>query len=105
MAGGSYQLRLYNLTNYKLLDVYAISAEATNLELKTNPSFNLNFILQISNGENQMPKHQMFKIVNNRITASSTNLTNFRIITDCLNYVVGIFGEEPYHSFININTF
>lgn len=30
-APSSYQLRLYNMTNFKLLDTYSVSAEATNL--------------------------------------------------------------------------
>ena len=58
-------------------------------------------MLQIFNGNSQ-PSLKLFKIVNNKITASTTNLTNFRIATDGLNYLIGIFGEEPYHSFINI---
>lgn len=98
----SYQLRLYNSSNFRLIDTYTISAETSNLEIKTNPNFNLSFFLQILN-ENAPPKLQFFKVINNRITLSSTNLTNFKIVTDCLNYLIGIFGEEAYHSFININ--
>lgn len=99
-----YQLRLYNLSNFKLLDTYSIITKASKLEIYTNPNFNLTFILQILNYYEGNPLQLLFfRVVNNRITMSNTNLTNFKIITDCLNYLVGFFGDEPYHSFINVN--
>lgn len=57
----------------------------------TNPSFNLTFMLQISNKEDSAPRIQSFKIANNRIIPTSNTLKNFRIMTDCLNYLAGIF--------------
>lgn len=46
-----YQLWLYNTSNFKLLDTYSILAEKTELEIKTNPSFNSAFILQNFDGK------------------------------------------------------
>jgi len=40
------QLRLYNLSNFMILDTYSLALEADSVELKTNPNFNYTFILQ-----------------------------------------------------------
>lgn len=101
-----YQLWLYNMSNFKLLDTYSVLAEATDLEIKTNPSFNSAFILQTFDAQNK-PNLRMFQVVNNKITSGTipSNFTNFRIAADCLNYLVGVFGDEPYHSFVNVRNF
>ena len=105
-AQNSYQLWLYNISNFKLLDTYSVLAEATDLEIKTNPNFNSAFILQTFNAQNK-PTLRMFQIINNKITSGSipSNFTNFRIAADCLNYLVGVFGDEPFHSFVNVKDF
>lgn len=45
-AQENYQLFLYNMSNFKLLDTYSLTADTTDVEIKTNPSFNGNFLLQ-----------------------------------------------------------
>lgn len=49
----------------------------------------------------------MFTVINNKITSvtSPTNLTNFRIVSECLNYIIGIYGDEPFHTFLNIRNY
>ena len=105
-AQENYQLFLYNMSNFKLLDTYSLTAEAVDVEIRTNPSFNGNFVLQFLSIENK-PTHRMFAVLNNKIASASVpaKLTNFRIVCECLNYLIGIYGDEPFHTFMNIRNY
>ena len=94
------------MSNFKLLDAYSVLAEATDLEIKTNPSFNSAFILQTFDAQSK-PTLRMYQVVNNKITSGTipSNFTNFKIVADCLNYIIGVFGDEPFHNFVNVRNF
>lgn len=49
----------------------------------------------------------MFSVLNNKIISGAlpANLTNFLIVSDCLNYLVGIYGNQPFHTFLNIRNY
>ena len=82
------------MSNFKLLDTYRVLADATNVEIKTNPNFNSAFILQAFDTQNK-PTLRMFQVVNNKITSGviPSNFTNFRIVADGLSYIIGMFGD------------